>query len=688
MKKIFIVFSVLFISSLIYADVICKSDSLQTIFPCRDESTGYMWSQIAISDMSWEEAVAYCENLTEGGYQDWHLPSADVWKTLAKQDILYFTIKIFMVRNFSKLGDTGLFWSSSTKTLDAKAPLYVSENSAIRIGFLGWSNFVKYFPPLGEQRKQLEKTAFSYSDKSNRYRVRCARNDENWKNDIPNLQEIAEQIETEHPSSKKVVEQTARFEDSENLQWSQPSPGPMYYSYIQDYCKNLCEGGFSDWRLPTPDELKSNKKICSEFKESDVEGWKQADPSYNLCLWSLNEDENKKDWFDGYEFTNIKDCLSQEWHPCSACRGQICSVACVRNPLHKNIDHNKLQWSKKSSFDTKIYTNSLLSYRHYIYVDDLDSCHCYGENRDVPCGFGENDCVFDIVGVQDPLSYCKNLREGGFEDWRLPTMDELKSIKITDVERKIWEERSFLPSSQSTPNEGWEVNPIYGISRFLSYNLFRFNGTETVCVRDKKENDNLVKLDKKTAKPLPDPQNLTWSKEASNPMTWKEAKEYCSNLRENSFSDWRLPNIDELRTLIQNCDKTESGGSCKISENTQCLDEKCWNEDCNGCNKSDILWEKIQKIEKNGKSRYDDEELLKKYEKQNAADFKNANFSKINSRNAFWSSTLDPENVGEAWGVDFVNARVGHAGMQLHMQTWGNRDVTVSDYKLNVICVR
>ena len=60
--------------------------------------------------------------------------------------------------------------------------------------------------------------------------------------------------------------------------------------------------------------------------------------------------------------------------------------------------------------------------------------------------------------------------------------------------------------------------------------------------------------------------NLQWSNKTTRSMTWNDARRYCSNLSEGGHSDWRLPNIDELRMLIKNCPKTETGGECRVSE--------------------------------------------------------------------------------------------------------------------------
>lgn len=76
--------------------------------------------------------------------------------------------------------------------------------------------------------------------------------------------------------------------------------------------------------------------------------------------------------------------------------------------------------------------------------------------------------------------------------------------------------------------------------------------------------------------------DLKWSKIAPKPMMWNEAKKYCENLNEDGYSDWELPTISELRTLIKNCPLTEAGGECKVTDS--CLSYKnCRNNACSGC---------------------------------------------------------------------------------------------------------
>ena len=76
-----------------------------------------------------------------------------------------------------------------------------------------------------------------------------------------------------------------------------------------------------------------------------------------------------------------------------------------------------------------------------------------------------------------------------------------------------------------------------------------------------------------------------WSEKTQDKKNHNDAMNYCKNLNEGGHNDWRLPNIDELRTLIKDR-KTVTGGKCKVSEKNACLSViDCFNaEDCaDGC---------------------------------------------------------------------------------------------------------
>ena len=550
------------------------------------------------------------------------------------------------------------------------------------------------------------------------------------KNESINLLQRTEESENDpEPAIRHEKQSTVKTDVASNLMWSQPSPGPMYFGTIVNYCEELRESGFSDWRLPTTEELKSTMKECSGFKEGEGIFYTEKDSEtlqayvngfylYEGCFWSFNEKENEQNWFNGYGIASAKSCLvDPDWHPCRPCQWGLCNVACVweSSPkdfagektieIKKAIDPDKLQWSENTMSNRKNYSASLLAERHIMYTAAKELCDeswvCEEEEeRKIPCGYLHRDCMDDSFGVHDAYSYCESLREGGFSDWRQPTMEELRSLNSKDIKKekpgKEADESFFLAARSShgvralTANNtwdsfharsdrfGWIYSPVLDLT--LSVPIINHN-TNVICVRDKNEDDFTARAKNKPVKSLPNPESLKWSAEAADPMTWEEAKNYCSDLAENNHSDWRLPNIDELRTLIRNCDKTKPGGKCRISENRQCLDEKCWSEDCNGCGKINMLPDKTEYYE-----------LGEETKKQLLEEISNPKFSKTGSIEAFWSSTLDPENANEAWGVDFMNARVGHMTMLVDAYDRGGAHSAdfpyILDYKLKVVCVR
>jgi hypothetical protein len=82
-----------------------------------------------------------------------------------------------------------------------------------------------------------------------------------------------------------------------------------------------------------------------------------------------------------------------------------------------------------------------------------------------------------------------------------------------------------------------------------------------------------------------DPQSgLSWVNSSDNlPLMQQEnAENYCATLVLGGYEDWRLPTIDELRTLVRGCPGTQPDGTCNIGED-DCLIWSCRDDSCDGC---------------------------------------------------------------------------------------------------------
>lgn len=178
------------------------------------------------------------------------------------------------------------------------------------------------------------------------------------------------------------------------------------------------------------------------------------------------------------------------------------------------------------------------------------------------------------------------------------------------------------------------------ISQIIGKESQKRNNAETIIRNLKKVDKNHTAKVEKTdlEKPI-DFNGLQWSDKAQQQMNWNDAINYCKNLNEQGHSDWRLPNIDELRTLIINHDGTKTGGTCKISE-------------------------------KSGKLSSNDISIV-----DCAYGRTGNNFSKLGDSDWFWSSSLMSDNKHYAFRVFFTEGNILQGS---------NDDL----FKHNVRCVR
>ncbi|MBF0257949.1 MAG: VWA domain-containing protein [Desulfamplus sp.] len=155
---------------------------------------------------------------------------------------------------------------------------------------------------------------------------------------------------------------------------------------------------------------------------------------------------------------------------------------------------------------------------------------------------------------QAACDYCDDLELAGYSDWRLPERNELFSIvdlgKSNPAVNPIFANTksssywSKSPNSNGTGN-AWYVNFTDGYVGTYGTT----NGGYARCVRSVKltpsykDNGDGTITDLNTG--------LMWQKsDDGEKRTWEEALEYSEDLTLGKYSDWRLPNIRELETIV------------------------------------------------------------------------------------------------------------------------------------------
>jgi hypothetical protein len=155
------------------------------------------------------------------------------------------------------------------------------------------------------------------------------------------------------------------------------------------------------------------------------------------------------------------------------------------------------------------------------------------------------------------LDYCSGSGYAGQTDWRLPDIHEVASL----VNYGRYDPSSDFPGMPSVyfwsadtnvndTSRAWYVNFYSGQVN----NDWKTDTYYTRCVRGAPYSENIearyhvsgttgqeTVLDRATG--------LVWQRWYATGKTWKEALRYCEERDYGGYNDWRLPNVNELRSL-------------------------------------------------------------------------------------------------------------------------------------------
>ena len=129
---------------------------------------------------------------------------------------------------------------------------------------------------------------------------------------------------------------------------------------------------------------------------------------------------------------------------------------------------------------------------------------------------------------------------------------------------------------------------------------------------------------------------LWWSSKTTETMNWESAINHCKELKESNacgYSDWHLPTIDELKTLL----KWRRDSQCKVSETDDHLSfNDYWT--CSSCCHDCTLGG-------GGECNY-------------SSYYYDGRYSKLGDSGSLWSSSVPTEYIHSAWFVNFNAAQV------------------------------
>jgi hypothetical protein len=403
-------------------------------------------------------------------------------------------------------------------------------------------------------------------------------------------QNASQQQQTTQQQTTSQTQQSTAPQSDDSV-WTDPATGLMWtrhdnnadanWNEAGSYCQNLRLDGYSDWQLPTVQDLQG----ILDLSQSSQCGTETCHIKGNIQLttkWVWTSTPGGEAGHAMYFRFSEGQYLSYPYSD-----RQLDRVLCVRPGTGGQSAQVQPQTQQRSAPQS-----------------DASAWVDLGTNLMWTRHDNNADANWNEAG-----SYCQNLRLDGYSDWQLPTVQDLQGILDLSQSSQCGTETCHIKGNiQLTTKWVWTSTPggeaghamyfRFSEGQYLSYPYSDRQLDRVLCVRP---------AGSVTAQSMPsgavwtDPATgLMWQRSDSgdnNDLTWQQAVNYCRGNSSGGYSDWRLPTVDELvgiydtsQSMQYSCCGGTSSGVMHVKGGIQMSGEEWTGTEGDGGNGAYRIW--------------------------------------------------------------------------------------------------
>ncbi len=200
---------------------------------------------------------------------------------------------------------------------------------------------------------------------------------------------------------------------------------------------------------------------------------------------------------------------------------------------------------------------------------------------------------------ENAVSYCSGLTYGGYSgDWRMPALQELLTIVDSSRYEPAIDTEYFPETPSGLSIYFWSSSATAGYSDIVWNVEFDLGGANPFgkagsahirCVRGEAWPESILTSDTVNGDGIvtDSATGLMWQKNYVENKAWQEALSYCADLTYAGYTDWRLPDKNELISLV-NYEKSDPASDFPDMPST-----KFWSSSTNNSLDVESAWSVI-----------------------------------------------------------------------------------------------